>query len=268
MSASAVGELYDALFTFEAKRRGGGAYPVHKRLCFAGEARVDIYDWLADRLRLGSADRVLDVGCGVGFGTIRLAERGVAHATGLTVSAKELERAQTAAAASPRSADIRFMYGSFDRLPREAFDVVVAVESLKHSADLEITLHSILASVAPGGRAVIVEDLLVGDPTLADARHVVGDWLLTRLYAEADYRAGLAGTSARVVDLTSAVPRRGRLVIAAELGAVNAALAWPATTHMAALRAFRGGLHLERLYATGAMRYKALFLSKDGRELL
>jgi SAM-dependent methyltransferase len=266
VDATSVSALYDALFDFESRRRGDGAYPVHKQLRFPEGRYVDVYDWIADRLRLRSADRVLDVGCGVGFGTIRLAERGVAHATGITISRQELSRARRASARSTRSGNVDFVRGSFDQLPREAFDVVVAVESLKHSADLRITLRAILDSMVPGGRAVLVEDVFVGDPARSDARRVVGDWLLARLYTEADYVMGLGGGGCRVVDLTPAVRRRGRVLLAAQRGALNAVWVWPGATRGAALRAFRGGLHLERLYAAGAMRYKAFFFSKDGTE--
>jgi len=260
--SATVAELYDALHAFEARRRGNGAYPVHKRLRLDATASVDIYDWVADRLDLRSDDRVLDVGCGVGFGTLRMAKRGVAQATGITVSHRELSRAREAALRSPSPAGVTFELGSFDRLPGRSFDVVVAVESVKHSPALDVTLQSILESMAPGGRGVIVEDLLVGDPKLADARRVAEDWLLSRLYTEADYTDVLGGRLGPVVDLTPAVRWRGRLTLAAELTAARTVSLWPTKKHAAAMRAFRGGLHLERLYATGAMRYKALFFTK------
>lgn len=262
MNATAVRHLYDALFAFESRRREKGAYPVHKRLRFAEGPDVEIYDWLADRLRLRDCDRVLDVGCGVGFGTIRLGERGVAHATGITISGMELTRALEAASLSSSSGSIAFIHGSFDRLPREAFDVVVAVESLKHSADLETTLRGIVDAMVAGGRAVLVEDVFSGDPAGGDARRLLGDWRLARLYGEEDYVRGL-GPRCRVVDLTPAVRRKGRVALPGHLLALDAASMWPGAARPA-LRAFRGGLHLERLYAAGAMQYKAFFFSKDG----
>lgn len=264
MNAPAVENLYDALFAFESSRRGDGAYPVHKRLRFAEGPDVEVYDWLADRLQLRDCDRVLDVGCGVGFGTIRLAERGVAHATGITISRMEFTRALEASSRSSRSGAIEFIHGSFDRLPQEAFDVVVAVESLKHSADLTITLRGLADAMVAGGRAVLVEDVFAGDPARRDARRLAEDWRLARLYTEGDYVRGL-GSRCRVVDLTPAVSRNGPVTRTARLVALNTALMWPGATR-AALRAFRGGLHLERLYAAGAMAYKAFFFSKDGGE--
>lgn len=262
MTVPPVGALYDALLTFEAKRRGAGAYPVHKRLRLAESHEGDVYDWLADRLALASTDRVLDVGCGVGFGTIRLAERGVAQAVGITISPAEMARASRTAAESPRASAIEFRAASFDRLPPESFDVIVAVESLKHSSDITATLREMRAALVPGGRLAIVEDLFTGDPTHPSARRVVSDWLLPRLLGADDYLCVLGPERSDVVDLTAGVAHGGRVRLALQLSAVNLALALSTGQRAAALRAFRGGLHLERLYAVGAMRYAAIFFTK------
>lgn len=261
MTLSAVGALYDALQAFEGPRRSAGAYPVHKRIAFPGTKYEDVYDWLADRLELRSTDRVLDVGCGVGFGTIRLAEKGVAQATGLTISRGELDHATRAASRSSRARALEFLQGSFDQLPRGTFDVIVAVESLKHTADLSGTLRGLHGALAPGGRLVVVEDVFDGDPSCASARCVVADWLLTTLYGEADYAAALSPASHRAVDLSAGVHPSGRLALAGKVSALNLALPWQRPSRAAAFRAFRGGLHLERLYAMGMMRYVAMFWS-------
>jgi SAM-dependent methyltransferase len=263
VTPSAVGALYDALQAFEGPRRGGGAYPIHKRITFPGTEQEDVYEWLGDQLALRSTDRVLDVGCGVGFGTIRLAERGVAQATGLTISEGELDRASRAASRSRRADAIAFLEGSFDQLPCGTFDVIVAVESLKHSSDLGATLSGLREALAPGGRLVVVEDVFDGDPSCASARRVVSDWLLTTLYREGDYAAALSPAACRVIDLTVGVLPSSRFALAGKLGALNLALSWQGPSRAAALRAFRGGLHLEKLYAASMVRYVAMFWSKD-----
>jgi SAM-dependent methyltransferase len=265
MSAPAVAALYDALQSYEGGRRGGGAYPVHKRLRLSRSRHGDVYDWLGDRLALRSTDRVLDVGCGVGFGTIRLAERGVAGVTGLTISGRELEHAARAGARSARAESIDFLEGSFDRLPHGPFDVIVAVESLKHSDDLRCTLGGLYGALAPGGRMVVVDDVFEGDPSCASARSVVRDWHLATLYAEADHASALSPAACRMVDLTSGVRPGGRVLSAGKLAALNVALLREGPS-AAAFRAFRGGIHLERLYAAGMMRYVAMFWSKASGE--
>ncbi len=259
MTTAAVGDLYDALQEFEGRRRGDGAYPVHKQIAISGIRQQDIYDWIADRLELRSTDRVLDVGCGVGFGTIRLAERGVARATGLTISRRELERATLAASRSRHANALDFLEGSFDRLPRGRFDVIVAVESLKHSEDLARTLDGLREALAPGGRLVVVEDVFDGDASSASARVVVKDWLLKALYRQADYIEAMSPAVCHAVDLTAGVRHSGPLALAAKLAGLAVALPYHGASRATALRALRGGLHHERLYATGDMRYLAMF---------
>lgn len=264
MTIPTVGELYDALHAFEAGRRGVGAYPVHKRLQLDAP-HEDIYDWLAEQLALGDADRVLDAGCGVGFGTLRLAAHGVARATGITLSRREAARASEVAARSAVATRVEFHCGSFDRLAVGAFDAVIAVESLKHSADLAASVRALRAALAAGGRLAVVEDVFDGDQDCARARRVASDWLLPRLYTERDYRALLGAV--RVVDLTPAVRRRSRVALAARAAALGSVLPWLPPARAAAWRAFRGGLHLEKLYAAGLVRYLAFVTSRTAAEV-
>lgn len=264
MSVAAVSALYDALQVFEGRRRGARAYPIHKRLDLADSRHDDVYEWVGDQLELQGTDRLLDVGCGVGFGTIRLAERGVERATGITISPRELEFASEAATRSPRAKAIEFLERSFDRPPPGPFDVITAVESLQHATDLPRALRALYETLAPGGRLGVVADLFDGDPQCSRARRLVSDWHLPGLYGEADYTAALPLAPRRVVDLSAGVHLTARLARGVRLAALNVALLVRATP---AARAFRGGVHLEALYATGQMRYMAMFWSKPGRQL-
>jgi hypothetical protein len=109
----------------------------------------------------------------------------------------------------------------------------------------------------------VVEDVFEGDASCNSARQVVSDWLLKKLYREADYAAAVPSGSWRAIDLTAGVRSSSRLAIFARSAALRAALPWAGPSRAAALRAFRGGLHLERLYAAGVMRYVAMFWSKQ-----
>jgi len=262
MTLGGVGHLYDALVALEGKRRGWRAYPVHKRLSFGGIAWKDVYEWLGDDLALKGSDRVLDVGCGVGYGTLHLAERGVARAVGLSISEDELRHASRACAHSRWATAVEFVRGSFDRPPPGPFDVIVAVESLKHSTDLCLSMRGLRKALAPGGRLVIVEDLFDGDEASASARCVASDWMLSGLYSEADYREAWGSEPNRVVDLTSGVQYGRQAALALRLAALNLTLPLQGRSRATALRAYRGGVHLERLYAAGAMRYVAMFWSE------
>jgi SAM-dependent methyltransferase len=251
--------LYDALHAFEARRRGGSVYPVHKTLRADRLGRDDIYDWILERVEPTGIRHALDAGCGVGYGSIRLAQRLGCRVTGISLSEREVTSARTAAADLGLGERVTFSRMSFDDLPAGSYELIVAVESLKHSGDLPRSLRSMLGALAPNGVLVVVDDCYAGDGRAAAERQLVADWELTRLYTEHELLAPLAGVHHRVIDLSDGVPSNSKWAIALRLIGVELVRPFAGETLDRALRAFRGGLRLEQLYADEAMSYKAIF---------
>jgi SAM-dependent methyltransferase len=142
--------------------------------------------------------------------------------------------------------------------------LIVAVESLKHSSDLARSLRSMLAALTPQGVLVVVDDCYAGRACAAAEQQLVADWALERLYTERDFLEPLTGVRHNVVDLTDGVRRKRRWSIALRLIGVEMLRSFAAEDVDRALRAFRGGLRLEQLYAAGAMGYKAIFAAARG----
>ena len=259
MTESDVGRLYDALHAFEWRHRGPGVYPVHKKLRFDEPDMRDIYDWIAARADLPDGGDVLDAGCGVGFGALRLARGRSCRVTGISLSPQEVARARKAAVATDLADRVTFQPTSFDELPRAAYDLVVAVESLKHSSNLSKTLRSIRRSLKPRGQLVIVEDMNCTDVDVPIARRLAADWKLTGLYTEDDYLAALGAANCTIFDLSDRVRRTTARWLRSRLVLVEALLHLVPKRRCTALRAYRGGLLLEALYAQRQMAYKAIF---------
>lgn len=94
--------------------------------------------WHAGSARAEGAARVLDVGCGWGAMLRYLtAERGVAHATGLTLSADQA--AWVAASPSP-SIEVR-LEDWRDHRPEVPYDAVVSIGAFEHFARAELASH-------------------------------------------------------------------------------------------------------------------------------
>lgn len=266
MNEDTVGLLYDALHAFESPHRKSVAYPVHKKLRADTLGAMDIYDWIADRIDPPRRGSILDAGCGVGFGTLRLVQRTDCRVTGISVSAREIAVAQRSAKQANLAARTRFRRLSFDELPAASYDVIVAVESLKHSSNLVRSLRSMLRSLKRGGELLIVEDLFTDGRHNAFARRLADSWGLAKLYAESDYLAVLGAANCAVTDLSRAVRRKRKLALAARLMAVRLAVPFAGRGTSRALRAFRGGLYLQHLYADAAVAYKAIVYRGAGRD--
>ncbi|MFB6150315.1 MAG: methyltransferase domain-containing protein [Haloarculaceae archaeon] len=107
-----------------------------------------------DLLDLEAGDRVLDVGCGTGFGTEGLLEHtGDVH--GLDQSVHQLEKAWDKF--GKRDA-VRFYRGDAERLPfrDDAFDVVWSSGSIEYWPDPVDALAECRRVARPGGQVLIV----------------------------------------------------------------------------------------------------------------
>lgn len=95
---------------------------------------------------LGRNDlRIIDVGCGTGWMSERLAPFGQVIATDL--ADEVLQRART------RAPHVRFVSGDFMQLPfePECFDVAVSLEVLSHVADQPAFMRRVADLLSPGG---------------------------------------------------------------------------------------------------------------------
>jgi len=112
-------------------------------------AHMTRYRWASD---LVSGRRVLDAGCGVGYGTRLLAEAGASEAVGVDLSDDALDRAR-----SGGGAGTRFVVGDLLDLPfeDEAFDVVVSFEAIEHVAEPEQVLAELARVLRPDGLLIV-----------------------------------------------------------------------------------------------------------------
>jgi len=116
-----------------------------------GRATLDLhlarYAFAADHLRPG---RVLDIACGVGYGTRLLAERGggAVRVVGVDVSAAAV------AHAGERYGGAGVEYRACDALSfedPEGFDTIVSLETVEHVSDPELLIEKLVGLLRPGG---------------------------------------------------------------------------------------------------------------------
>ena len=104
-----------------------------------------------------TAGRVLDVGCGPGQLSIRLARDHGLDVTGVDLDPAMVDLARANAASGVADGTIQFEVGDVAELPFQdgSFDVVVSSMSLHHWAHPQAGLAEIDRVIRPGGRALI-----------------------------------------------------------------------------------------------------------------
>ena len=121
-----------------------------------GEVDIDLLNEHMARYtfaaRLARGKRVLDAGCGAGYGSAALAEV-AACVTGVDVAAEAIEFAR----AHYQAENLAFEQASVTQLPfaEAAFDLVTAFEVIEHLADWRDFLKEASRVLAPGGQLVV-----------------------------------------------------------------------------------------------------------------
>ena len=98
---------------------------------------------------LDSSKKILDIGCGQGYGMLKFVELGCTDVSGLTLSANDAE------AARARGFAVVEEDMSFQSLEDEDYDVLFARHSLEHSPYPLLTLLEFNRILKPGGIAYI-----------------------------------------------------------------------------------------------------------------
>ena len=135
--------------------------------------------WKAQLIRTAAVkpgDEALDVCCGTGDITLRLAAAG-ARATGLDFSRPMLDVAEKRAAILPKLIrPLHFIQGDALHLPFESarFDIVTVSYGLRNLADFDAGLGELIRVLRPGGRLLILD---FGKPACAPWRWIYFQYL-------------------------------------------------------------------------------------------
>ncbi len=263
---------YNALAGYESKlHKTGTSYAVHKRLRFrklnTDKYYHDINYWLTDKYPLSANEKLLDAGCGIGKTVFTYRMKVPIKATGISLSDIEVKLAQAAASSLKYNGDCSFRVQSYDDTFNERFDMIIAIESLKHSKNLFLSLRNLADALAGDGKLIIVEDCLKNDSIKLPFRHLLHrHWSLKKLYTLHDYLTGMRASDLILVDshdFTPAVKYRNKYLAVVLVGLFGLLKGISFSRHRQRVRSiFQAGFAFEYYYSTKQMEYLVLVCQK------
>jgi len=267
-----VAAIYDDLldtYEMEWERRG------HRSLHLAyydadhddpGEAAVNTIRVLADAAGVEAGDRVLNVGCGAGEGSVFLANVLGATVHGIDVGESQLAVAREYASEHGVEASTTFAQDDLHDLATvedASMDVYWALEALSHSDDLPTALGQAKRVLVPDGR-VVIADLFTRDADLSpedrERLDTIDEGLGTRVGSIDDLESALADAGFETVEVRDgtdgirpSTKRRRRFArFVTPLGGVLTSIGYFSERQVDALRASTA---MHELVTDGALGY-------------
>jgi SAM-dependent methyltransferase len=226
---SKVREYYDANTWKFVLTSAEGA--LHRELWGPGTAdRADALHYVHRRvldeviaLCPSSRARVIDLGCGVGAGALYLARHLPIDVHGISLSPAQIAHAgRRARRPPPLRGAAAFHEADFCALPPDVLaavagsDLAYAIESFAHAPSAAAFFGQVAAVLRPGGRLVLVDDMVAGGADPAAAIGLLDDvrsgWHLHSLLTADEVIALAAAAGLSLVSRTSLSPymRLGR----------------------------------------------------------
>ncbi len=219
--------------------------------------------------RAGAALRGLDAGCGYGGSCFHYLRVHGGQWTGVTISREQWTFATGIAQARGLGDAVTFHLQSYDAPLPGRYSVAITIESLIHSADPMRSVANLAASLEPGGRLIIVDDMPVDAISEADAAYLAEfkrAWRCPVAPSMTGWIAAAEAAKLRLIardDLSDLMRPRPEADLDAAFADLTSRRDGKAAAGFARLsEAEIGGLHLERLHRRGAIRYGMLVFEK------
>ena len=254
-------EIYDRLFEFESSKKTGH-FPVHKKLAF-DNSDWSLVDWILANIQMEPNERLLDAGCGNGHTLLRLAmERGI-NGLGISISSLEISSANKQAQLEDLANQVSFEVRSFDEPIQGLFHKIIAIESLKHSNDLNKTLTNLATCTDKTGFLIIADDFVVR-PTKKSHKHQQL-WDAPSFTTIEAFKTLLEKCGYKLVELTnisSLVSTKSKITLKILMPIISFVSQIVGSNSRRNLQTMLGGLMLEYLYATKSAAYYILIATK------
>jgi cyclopropane fatty-acyl-phospholipid synthase-like methyltransferase len=143
-----------------------------------GDTLLRMNQLLADAAKIKTSDKVLDAGCGIGGSSLYLAKQIGCTCIGITLSEKQVEKANRIAITLGKEKLVDFQKMNFINTSFEdsSFDVVWGLESICYATDKEQFVKEAYRLLKPGGRLIIADGMVT---KFENNEHlIIKKWLL------------------------------------------------------------------------------------------
>lgn len=167
----------------------------------------DVVEQVIDAMGLAPGEKVLDLGCGNGWATRKLAQANAGvQAIGVDCSPQMIARADELHSFTIRA---RYDFGFFEELEFKdgEFDRIFSMEAIYYATDLARSLREALRVLKPGGRADIVVDYYKEAPGTDVWPKQIG--LDMASFSEAEWQANFEQAGFVNVTTRRVIDRRG-----------------------------------------------------------
>ncbi len=130
------------------------------------EALLNTNKIVTNLLKIKCADEILDAGCGIGGSSVWIAKNTGAKVTGITLSQRQLEKAQKLAEKEGVSQTTFFSIMDYTKttFPDNKFGAVFAIESACHANPKINFLKEAYRILKPGGKIAVIDGFINRDP--------------------------------------------------------------------------------------------------------
>lgn len=146
-----------------------GLWQADESVC---QAQRQLIDELAKMAGIQPSQRIVDVGCGIGGSSIRLARHFGCQVTGVTLSPVQRRWAATTARLLRVSKQTRFIAADAEQVSfkPDSFDCLWSIECTEHLHDKQAFFRRAVRWLAPGGRVALAVWFEGQDTTRSDHR--------------------------------------------------------------------------------------------------
>lgn len=274
MSLEQVSSIYDHLFEFEKDKGQGASYPIHKPLDFPIDQKSlgieDISDLVLQFLPKRRKAHVLDAGCGVGYTLQKICKNPLYSGLGISLSQQELTLARSSAQQLGLEDRCSFKKLDFDQSFDQKFDLILCMESIKHSPDWRKSLGNLVKHLYADGAILIIEDLYRGDRLEKEAKRFQEVWSVPQLFSYQDVLDAMREMGAKLekeIMLDEFVRKHPawKSKLSAQLCQTASPLLaiFPAKKQL--LKIYEGALLMDYLYAKSLFSYRLLYFQAPSR---